>query len=92
MFPNNTILSLQIRAVRFRWYQGYLNGTDGHLAPRWAIRNIVLSPHCPEMCNGHGICTEGGSCECDSGYHGYACETLYDFEFNPKDFHESFDG
>lgn len=82
--------TLSYRPVRFRWYQGYLNGTDGHLAPQWALRNVILSPQCPELCNGHGRCTQEGSCHCDSGYQGFACETVHDP--NPQDFHESFHG
>lgn len=78
------------RAIRFRWFQGYLNRTDGHLAPRWAIRNVILSPYCPEMCNGHGRCTKEGTCECDNGYVGHLCDTVSDP--NPQDFHESFEG
>jgi reelin len=78
------------RAIRFRWYQGYLNGTYGHLTPQWAIRNVILSPQCPELCNGHGRCTEEGSCECDGGYQGDACETVTHSTLNPHDFHESF--
>lgn len=81
---------INCRPIRFRWYQGFLNGTDGHLAPQWAIRNVILSPQCPELCNGHGRCTVEGSCECDEGYQGEACETVKDFTLNPQNIHESF--
>ena len=77
------------RSVQFRWNQGYLNESNRILAPHWALHNIFIG-HCYELCNGHGRCTKDGTCLCDAGYNGYACELLE--VNNPDEFHETFEG
>ena len=77
------------RSVQIRWNQGYLNESDRSVAPHWALRNIFIG-HCYELCNGHGSCTRDGTCSCDAGYHGYACELLENSY--PNEFHETFHG
>uniref|UniRef100_A0A671L3B4 Reelin n=1 Tax=Sinocyclocheilus anshuiensis TaxID=1608454 RepID=A0A671L3B4_9TELE len=46
--------------TRFRWIQPLLApGADG-----WALDNVLLTPGCPWMCSGHGLC-DNGHCLCE---------------------------
>uniref|UniRef100_A0A8C9VAA0 Reelin n=1 Tax=Scleropages formosus TaxID=113540 RepID=A0A8C9VAA0_SCLFO len=57
--------------TRFRWIQLYFTpGADG-----WALDNVLLTPGCPWMCSGHGLC-DNGRCVCDWGYGGAHCVPL----------------
>lgn len=39
---------------------------------------MVLVPHCPKDCNGHGTCNPEGFCECHDGYHSSDCSVTKD--------------
>uniref|UniRef100_A0A671T1G7 Reelin n=1 Tax=Sinocyclocheilus anshuiensis TaxID=1608454 RepID=A0A671T1G7_9TELE len=57
--------------TRFRWIQPLLApGADG-----WALDNVLLTPGCPWMCSGHGLC-DNGHCVCDKGFGGPHCVPL----------------
>uniref|UniRef100_A0A8C2J5L3 Reelin n=1 Tax=Cyprinus carpio TaxID=7962 RepID=A0A8C2J5L3_CYPCA len=57
--------------TRFRWIQPHLTpGADG-----WALDNVLLTPGCPWMCSGHGLC-DNGHCVCDKGFGGPHCVPL----------------
>ncbi|XP_057204020.1 reelin isoform X1 [Triplophysa rosa] len=57
--------------TRFRWIQPlFAPGADG-----WALDNVLLTPGCPWMCSGHGMC-DNGRCICDKGYGGAHCVPL----------------
>ena len=83
-------LSNEFRSVQFRWSQGYLNASGQLMAPHWAIQGIYIGSQCTGICNGHGRCNQDGTCVCDSGYHGDACEHLQ--VPNPEELHETFEG
>ncbi|XP_048861285.1 reelin-like [Brienomyrus brachyistius] len=57
--------------TRFRWIQSHF--TPG--ADAWALDNVLLTPGCPWMCSGHGLCDDG-HCVCDEGYGGTHCVPL----------------
>uniref|UniRef100_A0A673MWP0 Reelin n=1 Tax=Sinocyclocheilus rhinocerous TaxID=307959 RepID=A0A673MWP0_9TELE len=57
--------------TRFRWIQPLLApGADD-----WALDNVLLTPGCPWMCSGHGLC-DNGHCVCDKGFGGPHCVPL----------------
>ncbi|XP_058607158.1 reelin isoform X3 [Onychostoma macrolepis] len=57
--------------TRFRWIQPHFApGADG-----WALDSVLLTPGCPWMCSGHGLC-DSGHCVCDKGFGGPHCVPL----------------
>ncbi|XDV29817.1 hypothetical protein PO909_032854, partial [Leuciscus waleckii] len=57
--------------TRFRWIQPvFTPGADG-----WTLDNVLLTPGCPWMCSGHGLC-DSGHCICDEGFGGAHCVPL----------------
>ncbi|XP_023681705.2 reelin isoform X1 [Paramormyrops kingsleyae] len=74
--------------TRFRWIQSSFSpGADG-----WALDNVLLTPGCPWMCSGHGLC-DSGRCVCDRGYGGPHCVPLMPLPSMLKeDFNENLRG
>ncbi|XP_071486224.1 reelin-like [Diadema antillarum] len=55
--------------TQFRWIQREASS----LAPSWAVDDVYIGEKCPNMCSGHGQCTEGARCLCNQGYEGDSC-------------------
>ncbi|XP_078679043.1 reelin-like [Branchiostoma floridae x Branchiostoma belcheri] len=71
-------------STRFRWIQPLSTSHS-----RWALDNVYIGSHCPNMCSGRGHCSSQG-CRCDLGYGGPACELSA--RINPNFLSESFNG
>eukprot|EP00058_Branchiostoma_floridae_P011776 XP_002597264.1 hypothetical protein BRAFLDRAFT_66399 [Branchiostoma floridae] len=70
-------------STRLRWIQPH---SASH--SRWALDNVYIGSHCPDMCS-EGHCSSQG-CRCDLGYGGPACELSA--RINPNFLSESFNG
>ncbi|XP_077982491.1 reelin-like [Glandiceps talaboti] len=63
--PDNAISG----TTQFRWIQP----SPSRNAPSWSVDDIYIGEQCPQLCNGHGLCTDTKECICDTGYQGPTC-------------------